>query len=142
MRMNETSCKYHVVVSSLFVVFFMLIIFGCSKDDVEISTEDMTVKYARTIAYNDSMAQVWQDYYQELGYKEEAYSYETDSSKIIGMKFPNDTHFDEAFNDARRTMGKFGLFIWNGEAYTTNIKGEPYYLPQDSVVNSTEDTVD
>ena len=85
--------------------------------------------------HNESRAEGWKEYYNrrvEEGDSVELtlVAYETDSSNIIAIQYPDDafTDFEQAFMVAREELGKNKHFIWMDKMYSTNYKEEGYSL--------------
>ena len=119
---------------ALFGVFI-----GCaSPDEEEIKikgmhrVEDAKAKHrAEAKEYNDSRVEEWREYYNRRVEEGDSVqltlvAYETDSSKIIAIQYPDDafTDFEQAFMVAREELGKDKHFIWLKNMYSTNYKEE------------------
>ena len=116
-----------VIGLALFGIFI-----GCaSPEDPETAAVNKGRALAR--AYNDSVGEAWKGYYDrkvetEIREIDSLFNegYQTDSSKIIAIAYPDDafTDFEQAFMIARTELGPGKVFFWLGKGYTTDYETE------------------
>ena len=120
------------IMSVIGLALFGVFIACASPEDPNTVIEDAkALQRAEAVKYNESRAEGWRDYYNRRVAEGDSVeltvvAYETDSTNIIAIKYPDDafTDFEEAFMVAREELGPDKVFFWLNKGYTTNYKTE------------------
>ena len=131
------------IMGVLGLALFGIFIACASPEDPNKISDTKAEQRAVAVAYNESRAKGWKEYYKEqesiqdgdtsrwytpITVEEMLLQHEVDSTKIIAIQYPDDafTDFEEAFMTARHELGRDKHFIWMKKLYSTNYREEGY----------------